>query len=229
MKRSFALTFLFSTYAFFNCGYADSSFFESDKFQDIKARYCASPSSIRNKKPNINDLKKELCKGENGNLKKVVKLYKTIMKNHQMFAPKMEGNFLSYENFNFHNLAQDEKDLFIQIMMANNVCESLDDISISKEGICKIKMTNAVLTSQNGEAQYKQQLKECHEFIEFFAVSAALKSAGCLLTASSVSGCLLAIEALKAQARINCENNPENWWEITKPLREFAKSAVERN
>lgn len=229
MKRSFALTILFSIHTFLNYGYADSSFFESDKFQDIKARYCASPSRNRNKKSTINDLKRELCKGEHGNLKKVVKLYNAIMKNHSIFEAKIDGSYLSYENFNFHSLTQDEKDLFIQIIMANNVCERLDDISISNDGICKIKMANVLSTSQIDETEYKQQLKECHEFIEFFAISAALKSAGCLLTASSVSGCLLAIEALKAQARINCENNPANWCEITKSLREFAKSAVERN
>lgn len=212
---------IFSSISIFS---EEEDFFESEQFKAMEARYCGPPKFSQ--KNQLHELKKELGKGRSANIKKIHRLYASFIKKNKEFSPSFtDDNYLVYDKFNFNRLTNQEKELFKNILLTSHICNSLNDIHINEEGNCKIKMALPQVSFSQDE--YLEKKNSCFETIELYAFCSAITCAGSLLNASSVSGCLLAIEALKVQAKSLCECDPDNWIEITGSLREFSTNMKE--
>lgn len=231
MKLLFILCLLLTQ--FFALQTEEPDFFESERFQEIKARYCSPPKFCKNRKETSLDLlKNELNKGSDCNPKEVVRLCQATTQNDPYFRATIDNDFLTFKYFNFNKLTDEEKKLFVSIMVANEVCNDPSAICIDAQGCCRIKMEKNPIDDKIYSLvlaeEYKEKVKKAKSLVEAEAYDAAIYNAGSLLTASTVCACLLAIEALKTQAQNQCESDPDNWWAIVQPLRNFTIGALDR-
>lgn len=138
----------------------------------------------------------------------------------KQFHLKTENQAIGHSYISINILKEEEFDVLLNIIRNDGLNKTINNSSISNEGICLVKIKIEDDTTFENIVQ-KELVTECNEAIEFFAAIATRKCAANLHSAATLSGALLAIDKMRQKAISLCAVDPDNKWEHLRPIRNF--------